>query len=64
MGPDPTQPEHTFDPQYIRGQPNFDLGNFCPDQRDFFESPKRKIEEFGIFRGNFPNPDPTRATKN
>jgi len=28
MGPDPTQPEHTFDLQQIRGWPAFDTGTF------------------------------------
>lgn len=28
MGPDPTQPQHFFDPQKLRGQPGFDLDIF------------------------------------
>jgi len=53
MGPDPTLLKHTFDPQWIRGQPAFD-----PIQRDFFWM--AKIEKFSIFRGNFPNPNPNK----
>jgi len=44
-------PGHTFDPHLIRGQTLFDPDIFWP-----------KIENSGIFRGNFPNPevaDPT-----
>jgi len=69
MGPDPTRPEYTLDPQEIRGQPPFDLDTFLT------WSEGKKIENSEIFRGNFPNPnqrwvnrpeqqkiDPTRIT--
>jgi len=36
MGPDPTQTEHTFDPQKIRGQPDLDQVFFDLTRRDLF----------------------------
>jgi len=64
--------EHTFDLQLIRGQPTFDPGTFWPNLKRFFWPELEKIEKYGIFWGNFPNPnqrwltqpDPTQATKN
>jgi len=63
MAPDPNQPEHTFDPQYIRGWPVLDPDIFWPSSMRFFWPGKKKIKNFSILRGNFPNPevaDPTR----
>jgi len=57
MGPDPTRPKHTFDPQ----------------KKEIFFIRREKIEKFGILRENLPDPTPnqrwltrpnrTRATK-
>jgi len=55
-----TRPEHTFDPQKIRGQPGSDLGTFWPNQMAFFLPEGPKIEKFELFRGNFPNPYPNQ----
>jgi len=50
MGPDPIQPKHTFDAQWIEADPSLTQVLFDPTRRV-------KIEKFGIFRGNFPNLD-------
>jgi len=48
MGPDQTQPEHTFDPQNIRGQPIFDPGTFWPNLKRFFWPEGKKLEILGF----------------
>jgi len=63
MGPDPTRPEHTFDPQYIRGQLGLDQGTFWPDPMRFFWPNGQKIGKFGIFCWNFPNPNQRWLTR-
>jgi len=53
MGPDLTQPKHTFDPQQIKARPIFDM-----TQRDFFWPKREKLKNLVIsLRGNYPNPE-------
>jgi len=68
MGPDPTRAY--FWPAVNKRLTLFWLGYFLTQPDEIFLDPKGKTrEKFGIFRGNFPNPNPnhrwlTRATKN
>jgi len=50
-------PEHTSDPQWIRGQSGSDLGIFWPDPMIFFWIEDWKFEKFWIFVENFPDPE-------
>jgi len=67
MGPDPTQPEHIFDLQQIRGQPVFDPGTFYPTRRDFFLDLKlKKLKNMVYILGQIfqpHNPNQTRPTR-
>jgi len=40
--------------------PIFDPGTYWPNPKRFFWPKRKKNEKFGIFRGNFPNPDPNQ----
>jgi len=42
MGPDPSQPENTFDLQQMRGWPGFDLGYFLFQSHGIVFKPKGK----------------------
>jgi len=45
----PNQPEHTFDPQKIRGRPDFDQGIFLTHSDEiFFDQKSKKLKKLGF----------------